>query len=297
LDVRQAAGIIEEQFPELLPARVTYLGEGCDSVAFDVSSRWVFRFPKRRDVEQQLLLEFRVLPVIAAGSPLPIPEFCFHGRPSAAFPRHFGGYPKLLGEPANHVEPAEISIAQWAPALARFLSWLHTFSVEKASELGVERSDIAAVIAESRTEALNDFDLLRAVAPDAPLDDWHAFLQAELHMSSPPSSNWVLTHADLAAEHVLYAPATEQISGVIDWSDMAISDPSLDLAGIFHWGGESFLNAVLDAYAGPIDEGIRQRARFLAACRGVGDVKFGIETRQRRYVDAGLRALEHSCRK
>lgn len=49
--------------------------------------------------------------------------------------------------------------------------------------------------------------------------------------------------------------------------------------------------AVLDAYHGPIDVGLHQRARFMAACRGVLDVSFGVEHHRPEYIDAGLRAL------
>src|SRR5437764_636721 len=99
-DTALVAAIIREQFPAVFPTSVRYLGEGCDSTAFEVNSRWVFRFPKRADVEEQLLVELRVLPVLGAQSPLPVPGFCFHGQPSAVFPRHFGGYPKLSGVPS-----------------------------------------------------------------------------------------------------------------------------------------------------------------------------------------------------
>src|SRR5690242_9804379 len=95
LSTAQVAEIIRRQFPDVSIASVSYLGEGCDSSTFDVNSQWVFRFPKRGDVEQQLLLEFRVLPLLASHSPIPLPAFCFHGHPSAVFPRHFGGYPRM----------------------------------------------------------------------------------------------------------------------------------------------------------------------------------------------------------
>lgn len=52
------------------PAEVTYLGEGCDSWTFEVNRQWVLRFPKCAEVERQLALESRVLPVLAEQSPL-----------------------------------------------------------------------------------------------------------------------------------------------------------------------------------------------------------------------------------
>lgn len=95
-----------------------------------------------------------------------------------------------------------------------------------------------------------------------------------------------------AAEHVLCDPARRRVLGIIDWSEIAISDRSVDLAGMFHWGGVSGTKAVLAAYEGPVDEGVLIRARFLAACRGVADVAFGLESERRDYVASGMRALD-----
>src|SRR5262245_30563572 len=129
MDATNAATIIRSQFPEISVFPVALLGEGCDSQAFEVSQRWVFRFPKRADVDEQLLVESRIVPVLAAQSPLPLPGFCFFGQPSSAFPFHFVGYPKLPGVPAIHVDSQVVPFDRWAPIMGRFLSWLHRFSV------------------------------------------------------------------------------------------------------------------------------------------------------------------------
>src|SRR5438445_7637024 len=64
-------------------------------------------------------------------------------------------------------------------------------------------------------------------------------------MSAAASSTEVIVHRDLAAEHVLCDPVRRTLTGIIDWSDIAISDASIDFAGVFHWGGEAFIDAVL----------------------------------------------------
>src|SRR5215831_18162443 len=104
MDATDAAAIIRSQFPEVSVSTITLLGEGCDSQAFEVSQRWVFRFPKRADVDEQLLVESRIVPVLVAQSPIPLPGFCFFGQPSSVFPFHFVGYPKLPGLPAIRVD-------------------------------------------------------------------------------------------------------------------------------------------------------------------------------------------------
>ncbi|HBY98540.1 MAG: hypothetical protein M5U01_17480 [Ardenticatenaceae bacterium] len=81
------------------------------------------------------------------------------------------------------------------------------------------------------------------------------------------------------------------MTGIIDWSEIALSDRSVDLAALFHWGGRPFVDAVLSTYDGSVDETALRRAQFLAACKGVGDVTFGLETGRHEYIVAGIRAL------
>ena len=62
------ASIVELQFPELSPAGAVYLGEGCDSYAFDVNRRWVFRFPKRAGRPEYIKAGTRALVLCLGGS-------------------------------------------------------------------------------------------------------------------------------------------------------------------------------------------------------------------------------------
>lgn len=294
IDAVLAARVIQAQFPDVDPCLVRWLGEGYDSTAFEVDGDWVFRFPKRRDVEQQLLLEVRLLPVLARDSPLPVPVYRFKGAPSRLFPHHFGGYRKVPGEPAIGLDPDVVRFDGLAPSLASFLSWLHAFPPGRAAELGVPHRDAGSVIEEARTEALQDFDRVVRAASDLVVAEWIEFLAEAPVNGSGSCVSDCLVHGDLAAEHILYDPSTASIEGVIDWSEVAIGDPSVDLAGVFHWGGERFLQAVLSTYRGPADEATLARARYRAGCRGIADVVFGIETGRPEYIAAGVRALNFS---
>lgn len=291
LSATQVAAIIRSQFPEVDPSRIALLGEGCDSWAFEVAGRWVFRFPKRADVEQQLLVESRVLPVLAAHSPLPLPVFRFHGRPSGAFPRRFVGYPKLPGIPGIQLDARAVQFERWAPVMGGFLSWLHRYPVGEARRRGVEEQDVMDLIDEVRSDALEDFDRLREVAGQAPLEKWKAYFVGGAPAPASTVYAPVVVHRDLAAEHVLFDPASGEVTGVIDWSEIAVSECSVDLAAFFHWGGAPGVAAVLAHYDGQLGQGVLARARFLAACRGAADAGFGLETGRREYVEAGIRAL------
>lgn len=287
-DAASAAVIIEAQFPALRPADVSYLGEGYDSTAFDVNGRWVFRFPKRDDVEAQLLTEWRILPRLLATSPLPLPDFRFRGRPSPAFPRHFGGYPKLPGVPAMGVDPRAIPVSA-AASIGRFLAWLHAWPAHEARRLDVPLHDRGTLVEETAEEALRDLEQARMIDPSWPIDEWRTMV-ADLPSSLEPESA-VVVHGDLAAEHVLFDTSADAFAGVIDWSEVAVGDPAIDLAALFHWGDRTLADAALAAYRSGIDETLRRRARFFAACRGAGDIVFGADTGRRAYIDGGVRAL------
>jgi aminoglycoside phosphotransferase (APT) family kinase protein len=292
IDEHLARRLVQAQFPELDPVRVERLGEGCDSVAFEVNRTWVFKFPKRADVERQLPIEAKLLRWLGLrGSPVPVPAFVFEGRPSEEFPRHFGGYAKLTGLPANRLDGPAADPEGLAPVLGRFLSWLHALPMDDALALGVPDERHDAVMMDVQKEALEEFPVLWRVTGDAPFDAWRAFFEDVRSVPRATASAFAVVHNDLAAEHVLMGERGARVTGVIDWSDAAIGDRAIDLAGIVHWGGAAFLNGVLAHYAGDVDEGLLARARFLAAGRGVLDVKFGLERGDRAYVEGGLRAI------
>lgn len=251
----------------------------------------MFRFPKRAEVERQLLVETRILPLLAECSPIPLPRFHFQGRPSATFPRRFAGYARLAGIPAIALDPAQIRFLKLVPALGRFLSFLHSFPVSTATQVSVPEYSSADQIAEARTEALRDLHVVRQVMPDAPEAAWRAYLEAGVDAARPGAVPPVLVHCDLAAEHILLDSETHQVTGIIDWGDVAVADPAIDFAGIFHWGGANFAKAALASYHREADNGLLERARFFGACRGIADIVFGLEAQRPEYIAGGVRAL------
>ena len=113
MNARLVAELVSTQFPKLSPVEASYLGEGCDSVAFVVNRQYVFRFPKRDDVEEQLLREMPLMAALAPRLPIAIPRYEFVGQPSAPFSRHFGGYPLIDGTPAIHLDLTGRGSRRW----------------------------------------------------------------------------------------------------------------------------------------------------------------------------------------
>ena len=227
--------VVEAQFRELAPARAAYLNEGCDSAAFVINDTWVFRFPKREDVERQLAIETRVLARLEERSPLTVPAFRFHGRPSAAFPFHFVGYARIPGVPGIQLAVDQVPFDGVAATLGRFLTWLHAMPIEPAERLGVPRCEIERFVEECGSEALADFETVARVSPSAPLEEWRAFLLARPDLASISEGPPLLLHNDLPAEHLLFDPSPDRIYGVVDWSDSSHTADALIVDGMLRW--------------------------------------------------------------
>jgi aminoglycoside phosphotransferase (APT) family kinase protein len=77
----------------------------------------------------------------------------------------------------------------------------------------------------------------------------------------PPSSAEALLHGDFHVRHVLVD--ADEPSGVIDWGDVCVGDPSIDLQLAWALLPPARRGLFLDAY-GPVDDETRLRARVLA---------------------------------
>jgi aminoglycoside phosphotransferase (APT) family kinase protein len=109
-----------------------------------------------------------------------------------------------------------------------------------------------------------------------------------VHATRPrPSSERVVAHADLGAEHILEVDGT--LTGIIDWSDAAITDPALDLARLYRDFGPRFLEALSQVY-GPLRHAM-PRVKFFARCAALEDLAYGRATGRREYVANAQRSL------
>lgn len=89
----------------------------------------------------------------------------------------------------------------------------------------------------------------------------------------------VLQHNDLGAEHVIVDGRS--ISGIIDWSDAAITDPAGELGRLLRDLGEGALPHVLDGYRAAGDEraALTDRAWCYARCLIVEDLAYAVARR------------------
>jgi aminoglycoside phosphotransferase (APT) family kinase protein len=289
-----ARHLLREQFPSLETRSLRLLATGWDNTVWVVDERWAFRFPRREVAVPLVEREVAVLPHLAPLPPLAVPVPRFVGRPSDSYPWPFLGGELLPGRELGSVNldgAGEIAIAE---ALARFLLALH--SQEALSALPDPdllladpngRADMAVRVHRTR-EVLAQLDergLWRAPAEARPL--------LESAESLAPSETPALVHGDLHFRHVLVDRG--RASGVIDWGDVCLADPSVDLQLVWSFLEGEARDAFVAGY-GPIPEERLLRARVLALSLNGILALYGHDEGQPEIERAALAGLERTMR-
>jgi aminoglycoside phosphotransferase (APT) family kinase protein len=291
LSAGTVGAVLAAQFPPLAGAPVSFLKEGWDSRAFEVAGRFVFRFPKRGEVEEQLVREMALLDAIAPRLPAAVPRYEFHGRPSSLFPYRFGGYVKLAGRDVRGLPPHEAP-GDLLRSLGAFLSALHDVPIELARRCGVGHHGWRTPAA-YRRRALEAVARLRPALGEARAAACLAFVEAgaaRAEASAPGPEGRRLQHNDLSSDHVL-VDEDRRLVGIIDWSDVEIGDPAVDLSGVYHFLGDAGTRRVLAAYSAPWNEALVERARFFAGCVGLFQTSYGHAVGSAEEIANGERAL------
>jgi aminoglycoside phosphotransferase (APT) family kinase protein len=268
-----AARLIAEQFPELAPVRLEPLGVGWDNRSFLVDGRIVFRFPRRRIAVALLEREARILPLLAPHLPLPIPAPRWLGRPTAGYPSPFAGYPFLPGRTACHWSCTEADRLALAPALARFLAALHGIPIDAATRAWAPGDEIARADLGRRAPQVRQ----RLMDNPAGLDERALRAPLALVDDLAETAGWAgeprWCHGDFYGRHLLLDRA-DRLAGVIDWGDVHLGDPALDLSIAFSFLPPAARGRFREQY-GAIDEATWRRARFRALHYGALLTEYG----------------------
>ena len=283
IDRELAAQLIAEQFPEFARLSLEPLGIGWDNAVFVVGGRFAFRFPRRRIAVPLIVREIAILPRIAPHLPLAIPAPVFVGTASEAYPWPFAGYEMIGGATACSVAISEADRVRLAAPLGRFLGALHAIDPAPLVELGLPPDEIARLDHAKRVRIVGERipSLVAAGAIDA-----DAFMT--WFRTHPPETiagaKRTLVHGDLYARHLLVDDARVP-TGVIDWGDLHLGDPALDIAIAHAMLPPSAHAAFREAY-GTIDERTWHAARYRALDHAVLELDYGI-----RADDAGMRGI------
>jgi aminoglycoside phosphotransferase (APT) family kinase protein len=138
MDTQLYQAAIARQFPQLDLSGFRLLGEGGVFQVFETSNGLVWRFLKYPAGEAGLDLEIRLLAELAGALSLPIPRYEYVSDRTIS-PR-FVGYRKIEGVPFTRERLAACRSDRPLRQLARFLTDLHRFPLERARAIGVPSS-------------------------------------------------------------------------------------------------------------------------------------------------------------
>jgi aminoglycoside phosphotransferase (APT) family kinase protein len=287
ITAEEAKIIIENQFPQLKPVGIFELGKGFDNTVFKVNEHYVFRFPRREIAVQLLNIENRLLPLLVNDLNIKIPEPIFLGEPTESFKWPFTGYHHVQGNSPGELS-SEIRNLSAAP-LAQFLKKLHQFPIEKAKEIGVPYDRFERMNINKRKGMLIE-NIIKAVELQL-IDEVDAAVEwvqsmKDLILDSPLT----LVHGDCHIRNIL-VDQTGVISGIIDWGDTHLGNPSIDLSIAFSFlppnGREQFFQIY-----GEVSDSVSTAAKFFALYVSFILLLYGHDLKDERLVASAKESIK-----
>ncbi|CEJ94768.1 hypothetical protein VHEMI10281 [[Torrubiella] hemipterigena] len=139
----------------------------------------------------------------------------------------FGVYDKIRGISVEEVPEAVSQHTE--EGLVSVLYLLRKMSLDGARALKLLDED-PIDMPQLRRDALVAWERLISKEQWPPHSKLGQLLQID--ETSPDEHVHIVQHADLKGEHIFVNPDTGRLTGIIDWSDAQIGDPSVDIGGI-----------------------------------------------------------------
>ena len=214
--------LLAEQFPPYTGLSLKAVeNPGWDNASFRLGDDLVVRLPRAAEYAPQPLKEHRWLPVLAPHLPLEVPEPTALGIPTGSYPWHWsirrwiGGHPAHRGAPEG-LEPI-------AKALAAFLRALQAIPPDGGPAAGHHS------FYRGSSPGVYDQDVRNALGRLTGRIDGRRALKT---WEEACATNWakapVWVHGDISPSNLLVQNG--KLAAVIDFGQLAVGDPSCDLA-------------------------------------------------------------------
>ena len=258
---------------------IVRIDEGWTHIVLEVNGKWIFRFV-RDPSNTQLAVEQAFLPLLKDHSPVPIPEIRYSGA-------DFIAYEKIEG--VKFSESVFRSLGRrertsHATALGAFLSCLHAFSFEhrdlKTAPFGG-----------------GDFwdELWPAAAPrlnPSTRQSAERYFRRALSRIASSAYPTVVTHSDFGTGNVLTDAAGSKLTGVIDFGDISLGDPTADFATFYRRFGKPFAEDMAEAYRLPLGDDFWMRVDYESRRKLFFVIFFALNHGFDEHVPGIVRAIE-----
>lgn len=261
---------IRKEFPHILIEKHTVPKQGMDHVAIVINDTWIFRFPHRKEYFFTFGNELSLLEELNKTiTSLEIPNYTLMAKDKS-----FGGYSIIQGvectaEVFNKLSKDAKDAA--SRKVASFLTELHTIPSKRIVKCGIEKSDYVQYL--SNLEKEYEAHLVKHLNKNEQEHCKNFFTEYPEIIRKAPTT---LIHGDFYWWHLLINPATNTLSGVIDFADCCFSDPSRDFAGLWEYGGE-FAQSVIHQYRGKKDDQFLHRSILGYQKLGISEMVYAVK--------------------
>jgi aminoglycoside phosphotransferase (APT) family kinase protein len=247
IDEKKAKQLIESQHP-IIVKTIRQMDEGWDNLVYLVNETLIFRFPRREMGLTCMENEILLLPYLASHLSFPLSAPQWIGKPSDLYPHPFAGYAMIPGKPVSDATQMLIADISFAKTLASWLAELHAIPIKNEHGPLITNEfwqyDINQRIARCK-ENLSSYEgyYLESGFDKATLEEIIALLPSLTFKENKKS----YLHGDLYSRHVVMNPETFEPTGLIDWGDIHIGHPGIDLAVGMIFSEEAF-QVFINAY-------------------------------------------------
>lgn len=221
IDEAQVRRLIAEQFPEWRSLAVRPVEiDGWDNRTFHLGDEYTVRLPSGPGYASQVHKEIRILPIVAAGVSLPVPEIVGVGVPGAGYPFSWTVRRWIDGTPARDVPSLDRDL--FARDIARFLHELWAIDTVGGPTAGEHSAGRGAPLQQWDEQVRSALD---ALGPRVDATRARELWDDALHATDHHEPRWF--HGDVAVGNLLTRGG--RLSAVIDFGCAGVGDPACDL--------------------------------------------------------------------
>lgn len=282
-------------FPDIEKRDIKFFYHGTYNV-FDIKDRFIFRIPDKvfRNINGIRLIqnEVKMLNHIQKYVSVRIPEPMFISTDPVC---PLMGYEKIKGMPLSRCfhkssKNQKVEIAQ---SIGGFLSQLHSdVLIGDAIRNNLVNSMFTSDIYHKEwvkyfeKVKITIFKYMSSIQKKWISDLFNSFLNNKNNFDF----KLVIVHGDFDITNILVDPKTFKLTGIVDFEESRIYDPAVDFT--FFDQGNLFLKELLSSYQRKIDNGFKERMKFLYGRASLAYIEFGTENNIPDLVEAGFQLLK-----
>lgn len=256
-----------------------FIGEGFGSLVLENQYGFIIRVAKNLDTAKQYVKEYNILPQLQAKLfPINIPIPKWYHYDTEKVPYGIIAYEKLAGPTLNPKVISEENKKRIAKQLAEFIALIHQTPTDHFQDTCPQEENDRNHFTNLRENTYNELSKNLSKKEMLMMNDWWEEMLQDQTFYSHKS---VLCHGDLWYENILVNHQQTDITGIIDFSEVKIGDPAIDLVP-HHYIGEDFYSYVLNEYrmAFPNDPTIDERVKKHRGLRELNGLAYAIKHKE-----------------